>query len=101
MRAVWTEADVCGKRCDHGSECLLLRGHMGGHDTQHGCTFYDAEQPPLRTRAALTEQERDCAAGRVFALESQLETERTAHAQTRAEGERRLVGVRLGPSGSS
>jgi hypothetical protein len=36
------ETDVCGKKCDHGSECLLLRGHDGGHDTQHGCTFYDA-----------------------------------------------------------
>jgi hypothetical protein len=35
-------AEVCGARCDHGSECLALPGHAGGHETQHGCIFYDA-----------------------------------------------------------
>lgn len=36
------EANVCGKRCDHGSECLRLAGHgPDGHETQHGCVFYD------------------------------------------------------------
>lgn len=37
------DAEVCGKRCDHGSECLKLAGHDGGHETQHGCVFYDEE----------------------------------------------------------
>lgn len=31
--------DVCGTRCDHGSECLMLAGHAGGHETQHGCSM--------------------------------------------------------------
>jgi hypothetical protein len=34
-------ANVCGKRCDQGSECLKIAGHEGGHETQHGCIFYD------------------------------------------------------------
>ena len=34
--------EVCGKRCAHDSECLLRSGHKGGHETQHGCIFYDA-----------------------------------------------------------
>jgi len=34
---------VCGALCDHGSECLLLRGHIpqDRHETQHGCVFFD------------------------------------------------------------
>lgn len=40
MRQV-AEADICGARCDYGSECLSLRGHEGGHETQHGCVFFD------------------------------------------------------------
>jgi len=34
---------VCGALCDHGSECLLLRGHtpQDRHETQHGCVFFD------------------------------------------------------------
>jgi hypothetical protein len=34
---------VCGKKCDHGSECLGLIGHEppDRHETQHGCVFYD------------------------------------------------------------
>jgi hypothetical protein len=45
-----SEADVCGKRCDHGSECLLLAGHTPSdkHETQHGCVFYDSATPSLR-----------------------------------------------------
>lgn len=41
-------ANVCGARCDHGSECLLLSGHEPSdrHETQHGCVFYDAPEPP-------------------------------------------------------
>lgn len=37
--------DFCGKRCDHGSECLLYADHQppDRHETQHGCIFYDAE----------------------------------------------------------
>lgn len=47
------EVVVCGKRCDHGSECLKLPDHEGGHDTQHGCMFYDTTSekkpgPPLQ-----------------------------------------------------
>lgn len=36
-------AGVCGKRCDHDSECLLLADHdpPNRHETQHGCVFYD------------------------------------------------------------
>lgn len=36
--------EVCGKRCAHDSECLLLAGHepVDRHETQHGCCFYDA-----------------------------------------------------------
>lgn len=34
--------EVCGRKCDHGSECLKLKGHGGAHDTQHGCMFYEA-----------------------------------------------------------
>jgi len=41
MRKV-AEADVCGAQCDFESECLLLKGHDGAHETQHGCIFYDA-----------------------------------------------------------
>jgi hypothetical protein len=39
-----TEANTCNKPCDHGSPCLLLKGHepVDRHDTQHGCVFYDA-----------------------------------------------------------
>lgn len=36
-----SEADVCGVQCDHGSECMKLRGHEGGHETQHGCIAYE------------------------------------------------------------
>jgi len=34
---------VCGALCDHGSECLLLHGHVpqDKHETQHGCIFFD------------------------------------------------------------
>ena len=37
------EADVCGRRCDHGSECLLPTGHIPAdrHETQHRCIAYD------------------------------------------------------------
>lgn len=40
------ESDVCSKKCAHGSECLMLKGHCprAGHDTQHGCIFYDADE---------------------------------------------------------
>lgn len=31
----------CGDRCEHGSPCLLDEGHGGGHETEHGCKFYD------------------------------------------------------------
>lgn len=36
------EVECCGKCCDHGSPCLLEKGHdpLLGHDTQHGCCFY-------------------------------------------------------------
>lgn len=37
---------VCGAKCDHGSECLLLPGHGDRHETQHGCIFYDAPAAP-------------------------------------------------------
>lgn len=50
-------ADVCGKMCDHGSECLLLRGHAGGHDTQHGCMFYDDVTSPTLQRAELADSD--------------------------------------------
>lgn len=45
------EADVCGRRCDHGSECLLLAGHVprDRHETQHGCIVYDP-RPPMPSR---------------------------------------------------
>jgi chromosome segregation ATPase len=33
---------VCGKRCDHGSECLRRPHTDSCHETQHGCVFYDA-----------------------------------------------------------
>lgn len=41
-----SNVDVCGKRCDHGSECLLLADHAppDRHETQHGCIFYDEEK---------------------------------------------------------
>lgn len=41
-------AEVCGARCDHGSECLMLAGHepSNRHETQHGCIFYGDEEPP-------------------------------------------------------
>jgi hypothetical protein len=42
---VGVSADVCGKPCAHGSECLVLAGHDGGHETQHGCIFYDPRPP--------------------------------------------------------
>lgn len=35
-------ANVCGRRCDHGSECLRMAHDDGRHETQHGCVFYDA-----------------------------------------------------------
>lgn len=43
-----TLAEVCGARCDHGSECLLLASHVPNdrHETQHGCVFFDAPEPP-------------------------------------------------------
>jgi hypothetical protein len=34
------QASVCAAKCDHGSECLEIAGHRGGHETQHGCVFY-------------------------------------------------------------
>lgn len=34
---------ICSKRCEHGSECLDLAGHVPAdrHETQHGCVFFD------------------------------------------------------------
>lgn len=42
-----TEANICGKTCDHGSPCLLLAGHIPSfkHETQHGCEFHDVLDP--------------------------------------------------------
>jgi hypothetical protein len=40
-RADEAQVEVCGAQCDKGSECLMLPGHSGGHETQHGCIFYD------------------------------------------------------------
>lgn len=39
--------DVCGKKCDHGSECLLVHhtDSLIRHETQHGCIFYDTHCP--------------------------------------------------------
>jgi hypothetical protein len=39
---VSAQAEVCGKRCDHGSECLRQPHEDGRHETQHGCVFFDA-----------------------------------------------------------
>lgn len=39
LRALGVPVEVCGEKCDHGSECLLRPGHAGDHETQHGCLF--------------------------------------------------------------
>lgn len=45
VRAVFAKGveapDICTATCDQGSACLLLKGHAGGHECQHGCIAYD------------------------------------------------------------
>lgn len=38
--------NICGKKCDYGSECLEPSGHEPAdrHETQHGCVFYDTQE---------------------------------------------------------
>jgi hypothetical protein len=59
-----SEADVCGKRCAHDSECLLLKGHEPAdkHETQHGCIFYDLrdlEEAKEPSQVSIVEDMRD------------------------------------------
>lgn len=48
--AVSAQPEVCGKMCDHGSECLRQPHGDGRHDTQHGCVFFDASAEDERDR---------------------------------------------------
>jgi hypothetical protein len=39
--------DQCAKRCDHDSQCTRRADHPreSGHESEHGCVFYDAKEP--------------------------------------------------------
>ena len=41
------EGEHCGKRCAHGSPCMLTEHHAptDRHQTEHGCVFYDDVKP--------------------------------------------------------
>ena len=54
-----TAADVCGKQCAHGSECLLLAGHVPAdrHETQHECVFYDTNSRDASATFCIEESE--------------------------------------------
>ena len=41
-------APRCAKRCDHDSRCRLDADHDRGHESDHGCIFYDPPQKEPR-----------------------------------------------------
>lgn len=52
--------DRCGKRCDHGSPCMLDAGHVpvDRHESEHGCVFYDVDPEATTDRIDLPRVDR-------------------------------------------